>query len=321
MGPLRSQKTINSQMPEVDRSETRLSHAKNYSPSSSQLLKSPLRRVTDGKISKNRKLALIDNLKLEISERGRKLRSQYATQANALKQRIAMRINRVPKKLWKVTMGELLCQIEGSNSLADIEETNDLVQEVQMLSRGEFDSNKHNSLIIPKKRTTKKKTASAREKMPPPEVPSGQPRLSTSGTNLLSSSSPQESRGSHFQTSPIKILTKTRPLQKAIPSSSSSVSTRPISRATTRSSMETVATSAGSSHNEASKGTRGTKSSQAKAKAAAAAAGLKRGGVKGAGSNGSLKENRVAGVKEPTKIGIQKEPTLGGSGRVLRSRK
>lgn len=31
-------------------------------------------------------------------------------QAQALKQRIEMRINRVPKKLWDVTMGELLAQ-------------------------------------------------------------------------------------------------------------------------------------------------------------------------------------------------------------------
>lgn len=63
---------------------------------------------------------------------------------------------------------------------------------------------------------------------------------------------------------------------------------------------------------------RGTKASQAKAKAAAEAKavanGLKRGSVKGAGSNGSLKENKVAGVKEPA---AKKAAT----GRVLRSRK
>jgi hypothetical protein len=67
---------------------------------------------------------------------------------------------------------------------------------------------------------------------------------------------------------------------------------------------------------------RGTKSSQAKAKAAAVAAaeseknkGLKRGGVNNTGSNGSLKENRVAGVKKET------ASKANGAGRVLRSRK
>jgi hypothetical protein len=69
---------------------------------------------------------------------------------------------------------------------------------------------------------------------------------------------------------------------------------------------------------------RGTKSSQAKAKAAAIAAaaeseknkGLKRGGgMNNTGSNGSLKENRVAGVKKET------ASKANGAGRVLRSRK
>ena len=75
-------------------------------------------------------------------------------------------------------------------------------------------------------------------------------------------------------------------------------------------------------------GMRGTKSSQARAKAAAAAdseknKGLKRGGgggggggsVNNTGSNGSLKENRVAGVKKDT------TSKAGSASRVLRSRK
>jgi len=34
-------------------------------------------------------------------------------QSRALKQRIEMRITRIPKKLWKMTMAELLAQTEG----------------------------------------------------------------------------------------------------------------------------------------------------------------------------------------------------------------
>lgn len=45
-----------------------------------------------------------------VTERAKKLRAQYAMQARALKQRIEMRINRVPKKLWGAKMGELLAQ-------------------------------------------------------------------------------------------------------------------------------------------------------------------------------------------------------------------
>lgn len=102
-------------------------------------------------------------------------------------------------------------------------------------------------------------------------------------------------------------------------------SSRPSSRATTRSSTDTAVTSSGSSH-ENSAGIRGTKASQAKTKAVATvvASGLKRGGVGGIGSNGSLKENRVAGVKEkqaPATKSVGDLTTVATGGRVLRSRK
>lgn len=45
-----------------------------------------------------------------VTERAKKLRAQYSMQAKALRQRIEMRINRVPKKLWGAKMGELLSQ-------------------------------------------------------------------------------------------------------------------------------------------------------------------------------------------------------------------
>lgn len=50
-----------------------------------------------------------------MTERARKMRAQYQMQAQSLKQRIEMRINRVPKKLWKMTMGDLLAQTEGAD--------------------------------------------------------------------------------------------------------------------------------------------------------------------------------------------------------------
>lgn len=101
-------------------------------------------------------------------------------------------------------------------------------------------------------------------------------------------------------------------------------SSRPSSRATTRSSTDTAATSSGSSH-ENSAGIRGTKASQAKTKAVATVvtSGLKR-GVGGIGSNGSLKENRVAGVKEkqaPATKSVGDLTAVATGGRVLRSRK
>ncbi|RAL04630.1 uncharacterized protein BO80DRAFT_373966 [Aspergillus ibericus CBS 121593] len=60
------------------------------------------------RITRSQKQALIDNLQLELTERARKLRAQYALQANDLRARIERRINRIPIALRKATMGELL---------------------------------------------------------------------------------------------------------------------------------------------------------------------------------------------------------------------
>jgi len=93
--------------------------------------KSPFRRVNDGRITKSQKQGLLDNLEVEctyfhpsdvegrlkslctVNERSRKLRAQINQQSRALKQRIETRITRIPKKLWKMTMAELLAQTEG----------------------------------------------------------------------------------------------------------------------------------------------------------------------------------------------------------------
>lgn len=58
-------------------------------------------------LTASQKQALIDNLQLEVTERARKLRAQYALQAQSLRTRIEMRINRIPSGLRKMKMGEL----------------------------------------------------------------------------------------------------------------------------------------------------------------------------------------------------------------------
>ncbi|MCJ1378430.1 hypothetical protein MMC17_001528 [Xylographa soralifera] len=59
-------------------------------------------------ITQGQKQALIDNLQLEITERARKLRAQYALQAQSLRMRVESRVNRIPKNLRTAKMGELL---------------------------------------------------------------------------------------------------------------------------------------------------------------------------------------------------------------------
>ncbi|KAL8678160.1 MAG: hypothetical protein Q9186_005451 [Xanthomendoza sp. 1 TL-2023] len=58
-------------------------------------------------ITQGQKQALIDNLQLEITERARKLRAQYALQAQSLRTRIELRVNRIPTAMRKANMGEL----------------------------------------------------------------------------------------------------------------------------------------------------------------------------------------------------------------------
>ncbi|KAL8738490.1 MAG: hypothetical protein Q9181_000746 [Wetmoreana brouardii] len=58
-------------------------------------------------ITQGQKQALIDNLQLEITERARKLRAQYALQAQSLRTRIELRVNRIPTAMRKANMGKL----------------------------------------------------------------------------------------------------------------------------------------------------------------------------------------------------------------------
>ncbi|KAI1180504.1 Borealin N terminal-domain-containing protein [Nemania sp. FL0916] len=68
--------------------------------------RSPIKKRKLG-ITLAQKQALIDNLQLEISERARRLRAQYNIQAQQLRSRVEMRVNRIPRTLRNLKMSEL----------------------------------------------------------------------------------------------------------------------------------------------------------------------------------------------------------------------
>ncbi|KAI0196278.1 Borealin N terminal-domain-containing protein [Xylaria flabelliformis] len=68
--------------------------------------RSPIKRRKLG-VTLAQKQALIDNLQLEITERARRLRAQYNIQAQQLRSRVEMRVNRIPTTLRKLKMREL----------------------------------------------------------------------------------------------------------------------------------------------------------------------------------------------------------------------
>ncbi|KAL7913328.1 Borealin N terminal domain-containing protein [Trichoderma velutinum] len=69
--------------------------------------RTPIKKKQMG-ITLQQKQALIENLRLEITERARRLRAQYHLQAQGLRSRIEIRLNRIPTALRKATMGDLL---------------------------------------------------------------------------------------------------------------------------------------------------------------------------------------------------------------------
>ncbi|KAH7031613.1 Borealin N terminal-domain-containing protein [Microdochium trichocladiopsis] len=83
---------------------------KRKSDMSSPTTASPIKKQRKMGLSALQKQALIDNLQLELTERARRLRAQYNVQAQHLRSRVEMRINRIPTALRKTTMGELLAK-------------------------------------------------------------------------------------------------------------------------------------------------------------------------------------------------------------------
>ncbi|KAI0893916.1 hypothetical protein F4806DRAFT_140985 [Annulohypoxylon nitens] len=71
--------------------------------------RSPIKRRKLG-LTLQQKQAIIDNCRLEITERARRLRAQYNARASLLRSRVEMRINRIPISLRKKMMGDLLAK-------------------------------------------------------------------------------------------------------------------------------------------------------------------------------------------------------------------
>ncbi|KHN95292.1 Borealin-lik [Metarhizium album ARSEF 1941] len=107
MAPIRNRKRVSEQST-VSREQDAATDTKVpvKSPSTPHE-RSPLKKRKMG-ISTLQKQALIDNLQLEVTERARRLRAQYHLQAQGLRSRIEIRINRIPVSLRKLTIGELI---------------------------------------------------------------------------------------------------------------------------------------------------------------------------------------------------------------------
>ncbi|KAI9759174.1 MAG: hypothetical protein M4579_002547 [Chaenotheca gracillima] len=73
----------------------------------------------------NQKQALMDNLQLEITERARRLRAQYMMQAQGLRTRIEIRVNRIPMSLRNATMGDLFAKYSAELEAASRVNVND----------------------------------------------------------------------------------------------------------------------------------------------------------------------------------------------------
>ncbi|KFY10532.1 hypothetical protein V492_04974 [Pseudogymnoascus sp. VKM F-4246] len=88
---------------------------KSSTPTRTPIRRSPTKKVPRG-LTANQKQALLDNLQLEITERARKLRAQYMLQAQGLRTRIEIRVNRIPTGLRKAKMGDLLLKYNEAKS-------------------------------------------------------------------------------------------------------------------------------------------------------------------------------------------------------------
>ncbi|PHH59700.1 hypothetical protein CDD81_2646 [Ophiocordyceps australis] len=71
-----------------------------------------LRKKQTRVITASQKQALIDNLQLEVTERARRLRAQYSIQAQNLRSRVEIRVNRIPLSLRRMKMGDLLAKYQ-----------------------------------------------------------------------------------------------------------------------------------------------------------------------------------------------------------------
>ncbi|GAB0137007.1 hypothetical protein EsDP_00005290 [Epichloe bromicola] len=104
MAPTKSKKRVSDQTTAaVNRQDTKVSIKSPSTPTG----RSPIKKRKMG-LSAQQKQALIDNLQLEVTERARRLRAQYQLQAQGLRSRIEIRINRIPMSLRRLKIVDLL---------------------------------------------------------------------------------------------------------------------------------------------------------------------------------------------------------------------
>ncbi|OCL08768.1 hypothetical protein AOQ84DRAFT_354321 [Glonium stellatum] len=106
MAPLRTRKQKSPQ-PEISSFAAPFKTVTMKSPSPVRTPdKSPKRRKAA--ITQAQKQALIDNLRLEITERARKLRAQYSLHTQGLRSRLEIRVNRIPQALRTTNIMDLI---------------------------------------------------------------------------------------------------------------------------------------------------------------------------------------------------------------------
>ncbi|OAQ72787.1 Borealin-lik [Pochonia chlamydosporia 170] len=107
MAPVRNKKRVSDQSTTSKRQGTTTDTKVPVKSPSTPHDRSPIKKRKMG-LSALQKQALIDNLQLEVTERARRLRAQYQLQAQGLRSRIEIRINRIPMSLRKLKMGDLI---------------------------------------------------------------------------------------------------------------------------------------------------------------------------------------------------------------------
>jgi len=131
-------------------------------------------------------------------------------QAQALRRRIEMRINRVPKKMWTAKMGELLLQQIAAASTFNVPTINTkvFVEDVKRLSGRQGENPSDGVVVVSKKRVTKvvASTHSRFDKAPT--------NLIAPSTHPLSSNSPAKINIVRPPLSPIKRVFSPPPSQK-----------------------------------------------------------------------------------------------------------
>ncbi|KAF3355555.1 hypothetical protein VdG1_06967 [Verticillium dahliae VDG1] len=107
MAPVRANKRVSGDSP-AQHATSPDRHMIPTKTAATPIRKSPIKKRKG--ITLEQKQALIENLQLEITDRARRLRAQYHAQAQSLRSRVEMRVNRIPRSLLKSTMQDLVAK-------------------------------------------------------------------------------------------------------------------------------------------------------------------------------------------------------------------